>query len=49
MFRPAAVDLLVGDATKAREVPGRQFKAGFPEPVRLMVDADTALERGHMR
>jgi GDPmannose 4,6-dehydratase len=49
MFRPAEVDLLVGDATKAREVLGWQPKVGFPELVRLMVDADLALERDHMR
>src|SRR6185312_1310117 len=49
MFRPAEVDLLVGDATKAREVLGWQPKVGFPELVRLMVDADIALERDHMR
>jgi GDPmannose 4,6-dehydratase len=49
MFRPAEVDLLVGDATKAREVLSWQPKLGFPELVRLMVDADIALERDHMR
>jgi GDPmannose 4,6-dehydratase len=49
MFRPAEVDLLVGDASKAREVLGWEPKVGFPELVRLMVEADLALERDHMR
>jgi GDPmannose 4,6-dehydratase len=48
-FRPAEVDLLVGDATKARTVLGWQPKVSFPELVRLMVDADIELERQHLR
>jgi len=49
MFRPAEVDLLVGDAEKARRVLGWQPKVGFPELVSLMVEGDIALERDHMR
>ncbi|MGQ9584767.1 MAG: GDP-mannose 4,6-dehydratase [Anaerolineae bacterium] len=39
-FRPAEVDLLVGDATKARTVLGWEPKVAFEELVRIMVDAD---------
>ena len=39
-FRPAEVDLLVGDATKAREVLGWVPRTTFAELVRSMVDAD---------
>jgi GDPmannose 4,6-dehydratase len=42
-FRPAEVELLVGDASKARNVLGWEPKVGFAELVSLMVDAD--LER----
>ena len=44
-FRPAEVDALLGDASKAREQLGWAPKVGFEELVRIMVDADmTALE-----
>lgn len=39
-FRPAEVDLLQGDATKAREKLGWRPKVSFKELVRIMVDAD---------
>jgi GDPmannose 4,6-dehydratase len=39
-FRPAEVDLLVGDASKARAVLGWQPKTSFEELVGMMVDAD---------
>lgn len=42
-MRPAEVDYLVGDATKAREVLGWEPTVSFPELVRMMVDADLAL------
>jgi len=42
-IRPAEVDYLVGDATKAREVLGWEPTVSFPELVRMMVDADLAL------
>ena len=44
-FRPAEVDLLIGDATKAREQLGWQPKVSFPELVAMMVDADLAEQR----
>jgi len=45
-FRPAEVDLLIGDASKAKRQLGWQPKIGFEALVRLMVDADIeALEQ----
>jgi GDPmannose 4,6-dehydratase len=44
-FRPTEVDLLLGDATKAREALGWEPKVGFQELVRLMVDNDLELAR----
>ncbi len=38
--RPAEVDLLVGDASKARAVLGWRPKVTFPQLVEMMVDAD---------
>ena len=47
-FRPAEVDLLVGDASKARRKLGWEPKITFKELVRTMVDADLAdLKRTH--
>ena len=42
-MRPAEVDLLVGDASKARRVLGWEPQVGFHELVQMMVDADIAL------
>jgi len=42
LLRPAEVDHLVGDASKAREELGWEPKTSFPELVDLMVDADLA-------
>ena len=39
-YRPAEVDLLVGDATKAKTLLGWEPKIKFKNLVRLMVDAD---------
>jgi len=39
-LRPAEVDLLIGDPTKAKEKLGWQPSLTFPELVNLMVDAD---------
>lgn len=39
-LRPAEIDLLVGDARKARRVLGWKPTVSFPELVRLMVEAD---------
>ena len=44
-MRPAEVDHLVGDYSKARERLGWEPQTGFPELVRLMVDADLELLR----
>jgi GDPmannose 4,6-dehydratase len=41
-FRPAEVDVLLGDSTKARRVLGWKPQVSFKELVRLMVDADLA-------
>jgi GDPmannose 4,6-dehydratase len=48
-MRPAEVDLLIGDSTKARTVLGWKPKVGFEELVRMMVDADLALLSGQLR
>jgi len=42
-FRPAEVDILVGDASKAKKLLGWEPKVRFRELVRLMVDADVAM------
>lgn len=42
-FRPAEVEQLVGDASKAREELGWQPTIGFNELVRLMVETDCAI------
>lgn len=39
-FRPAEVDLLVGDASKARSILGWQASVGFKGLVEMMVDED---------
>ncbi len=39
-YRPAEVDMLVGDASKARKVLGWEPKVRFRDLVHLMVDAD---------
>jgi GDPmannose 4,6-dehydratase len=39
-IRPAEVDLLLGDATKAREKLGWEPKVNFKELVKMMVEAD---------
>jgi len=44
-LRPAEVDLLVGDATKARTVLGWELTVDFPALVGMMVDADVDLLR----
>ncbi|HNQ88812.1 MAG TPA: GDP-mannose 4,6-dehydratase [Verrucomicrobiota bacterium] len=46
-YRPAEVDLLVGDARKARERLGWVPRTRFADLVTLMVDADIALLRAH--
>ena len=39
-FRPAEVDLLLGDPSKAQRVLGWQRKVSFRELVKIMIDAD---------
>lgn len=39
-YRPAEVDLLIGDASKARRVLGWEPTIGFEQLIRMMVDAD---------
>ena len=46
-YRPAEVDLLIGDSTKARQKLGWQPKTTFAELTKLMVDADIELLRRH--
>ena len=43
-FRPAEVDMLIGDATKARTVLGWQPEVQFPELVKMMVANDLKIE-----
>ena len=44
-YRPAEVDLLFGDASKAREVLGWKPRVSFPELVRMMYENDLTAER----
>jgi GDPmannose 4,6-dehydratase len=44
-FRPAEVDLLVGDASKAADVLGWKPEVGFQDLVERMVDSDVKNER----
>jgi GDPmannose 4,6-dehydratase len=43
LLRPAEVEHLIGDASKAREKLGWEPRTGFEEMIRLMVDADLEL------
>jgi GDPmannose 4,6-dehydratase len=43
--RPAEVDLLLGDATKAKQKLGWEPKVGFDQLVKMMVDADLVLAK----
>jgi GDPmannose 4,6-dehydratase len=44
-YRPAEVDLLLGDANKARKALGWEPKVSFKQLVRIMVDHDLELAR----
>ena len=46
-YRPAEVDLLIGDYSKAKAKLGWEPKTRFAELVKLMVDADVALLKAH--
>jgi GDPmannose 4,6-dehydratase len=48
-YRPAEVDLLIGDASKARKVLGWKPRVGFPELVRMMYENDLTAERAKAR
>jgi GDPmannose 4,6-dehydratase len=44
-YRPTEVDVLIGDASKAKRVLGWEPKVRFEELAAMMVDADLAQER----
>jgi GDPmannose 4,6-dehydratase len=44
-MRPAEVDYLIGDSSKAQKVLGWKPKTSFPELVKMMVDADLEREK----
>jgi GDPmannose 4,6-dehydratase len=46
LLRPAEVDHLIGDATKARRTLGWKPTVEFPQLVAMMVDADVATLEG---
>ena len=48
-FRPAEVDLLIGDPSKAREKLGWVREVDFPSLVKMMVDNDLAIESAKIR
>jgi GDPmannose 4,6-dehydratase len=48
-FRPAEVDLLIGDPSKARTSLGWEPTTKFEALVTMMVDADIALLSGDLR
>ena len=47
-YRPAEVDYLVGDATKARTQLGWKPEVSFEDLIRMMVESDLALARGEL-
>ena len=44
-YRPTEVDLLIGDASKAKQTLGWEPKVSFEELVTMMVEADLRAER----
>jgi GDPmannose 4,6-dehydratase len=48
-YRPAEVDLLIGDASKAKQKLNWEPKTKFEELTKLMVDADVELLRRHQQ
>ena len=48
-MRPAEVDLLIGDPSKAENKLGWKRKCSFEDLVTMMVDADIALLEGRLR
>ncbi len=49
LVRPAEVDILQGDASKARDVLGWRPKVNFKELVSLMIEADLELARRELK
>src|SRR5215469_210133 len=49
LMRPAEVDLLQGDSSRARNALGWRPKVGFKELVAMMVDADLELARRELK
>lgn len=45
-YRPTEVDLLIGDATKAKKILGWEPKVSFEELIVMMVEGDLRAERG---
>ncbi|KKS80278.1 MAG: GDP-mannose 4,6-dehydratase [Candidatus Beckwithbacteria bacterium GW2011_GWA2_43_10] len=45
LLRPAEVDVLVGDASKAKKILGWQPKTSFKEMIKIMVEADLKIEK----
>ena len=48
-MRPAEVDLLIGDASKAKATLGWAPRTSFEDLVTMMVDADIELLTGRLR
>ena len=48
LLRPAEVDLLVGDASRAREDLGWEPRVSFEEMIHMMVDADVERLKSRM-
>jgi len=48
-YRPAEVDLLIGDASKAHKVLGWKPRVGFSDLVRMMYESDLQEERAKQR
>ena len=48
-YRPAEVDLLIGDPSKAKEKLGWEPEVQFPELVKMMVAHDLAMESAKLR
>ena len=49
LMRPAEVDLLLGNSTKARRVLGWEPKISLEEMIAEMVEADLTRHRNRMR
>ena len=47
-LRPAEVDLLVGNPSKAEEILGWHREVDFPKLVQMMVEADLALVKSQL-